>query len=130
MSILVNKKSSRSLFRLILIGLSAGIVNGLLGAGGGILIVFGLSPLLGHDKDGKRDIFANALAVMFPVSVISLIGYLSAGRVSLDGFYEYLIPCAVGGLIGALLLDRIKISFIQKMTCTLSGTSTWDAGCT
>lgn len=115
MSILVNKKSSRSLFRLILIGLSAGIVNGLLGAGGGILIVFGLSPLLGHDKDGKRDIFANALAVMFPVSVISLIGYLSAGRVSLDGFYEYLIPCAVGGLIGALLLDRIKISFIQKL---------------
>ena len=115
MNILTGKKNAYSTLRLALVGLCAGIVNGLLGAGGGILIVFGLSPLVGHDKEGKRDIFANALAVMFPVSVISLIGYLRAGRVTLDGFYEYLIPCAVGGLVGALLLDRIKISFVQKL---------------
>ena len=97
------------------VGLFAGAVNGLLGAGGGILIVFGLSPLLGQDKEAKRDVFANALAVMFPVSIVSLIGYIAAGRVSLDGFYEYLIPCAIGGFVGALLLDRIKISFVQKL---------------
>ena len=115
MNILINKSGARSIIRLALVGLCAGTVNGLLGAGGGILIVFGLAPLLGHDKEGKRDVFANALAVMFPVSVVSLIGYLSAGRVTLDGFYEYLIPCALGGLVGALLLDRIKISFAQKL---------------
>ena len=115
MNILTNRKSARSVLLLAGVGLFAGVVNGLLGAGGGILIVFGLSPLLGQDKEAKRDVFANALAVMFPVSIVSLIGYIAAGRVSLDGFYEYLIPCAIGGFVGALLLDRIKISFVQKL---------------
>ena len=115
MNILTKRNGARSIIRLSSVGLAAGLVNGLLGAGGGILIVFGLAPLLEHDEEGKRDVFANALAVMFPVSVVSLIGYLTAGRVSFDGFYVYLIPCAVGGLIGALLLDRIKIPLIQKL---------------
>ena len=115
MNILTSKKGVHSALLLAVVGLLAGIVNGFLGAGGGILIVFGLSPLLGRDKEAKRDVFANALAVMFPVSMVSLIGYIAAGRVSLDGFHEYLIPCAAGGLVGAFLLDRIKISFVRKL---------------
>ncbi len=111
----IDKKGRRTVLRLTVFGLCAGIVNGLLGAGGGILIVFGLAPLLSHDPEGQRDVFANALAVMFPVSIVSMIGYAAAGRFSLDGFAHYLIPCTIGGLVGAFLLGRIKISFLQKI---------------
>lgn len=110
----VDRRGATAIFRLSFFGIFAGLVNGLLGAGGGILIVFGLTPLLAHDKEGRRDVFANALAVMFPVSIVSMINYASAGRFSLDGFALYLIPCVIGGFIGALLLGRLKISLLQK----------------
>ena len=110
-----DRSGARGVLRLCTFGLLAGAVNGLLGAGGGILIVFGLSPLLPHDPEGQRDVFANALAVMFPISIVSVIGYAMAGRFSLDGFAHYLIPCVLGGVLGALLLGKLKISLLQKL---------------
>ena len=115
----IDRTGMKTVTRLTLFGLAAGVANGLLGAGGGILIVFGLSPLLTHDAEGKRDVFANALAVMFPISIVSMIGYASAGRFSLDGFSVFLIPCILGGLLGAFLLDRVKIPLLQKIFALL-----------
>ena len=101
--------------KLVLVGLAAGLVNGLLGAGGGILIVFGLTPLLGRDTESRRDIFANALCVMLPVSVVSLINYTAAGHLPQADFAPILIPCVVGGLAGALLLDRVNTTVLQRL---------------
>lgn len=109
-----DKKGKASALRLTVFGLAAGFANGLLGAGGGILIVFGMTPLI-TDADGQRDIFANALAVMMPVSVVSVINYMTAGRFAIDGFGVYAIPAALGGLLGAFLLSKLNISIIKKL---------------
>ena len=101
--------------KLVAVGLAAGLVNGLLGAGGGILIVFGLTPLLGRDAENRRDIFANALCVMLPVSVVSLINYTAAGHLPQADFAPILIPCVIGGLAGALLLDRVNTTALQRL---------------
>ena len=101
--------------KLMAVGLAAGLVNGLLGAGGGILIVFGLTPLLGRDAESRRDIFANALCVMLPVSVVSLINYTAAGHLPQADFAPILIPCVIGGLAGALLLDRVNTTALQRL---------------
>ena len=101
--------------KLMAVGLAAGLVNGLLGAGGGILIVFGLAPLLGRDAENRRDIFANALCVMLPVSVVSLINYTAAGHLPQADFAPILIPCVIGGLAGALLLDRVNTTALQRL---------------
>ena len=45
----------------LVMGLLAGFVNGLLGAGGGILIVFALASRLGYGEENSRDLYANAL---------------------------------------------------------------------
>lgn len=112
------RDKNKTLLKLLLLGTAAGFVNGLLGSGGGIIAVFGLTSLIA-DSDGKRDVFANALAVMIPVSLVSAISYISAGRTDLDGFGVYIIPAAIGGVIGAFLLDRIRVPVIKKLFAAL-----------
>lgn len=110
-----DKIGVRSRMILTLTGVVAGFANGLLGAGGGILIVFGISSLLKDDPDGSRDVFANALAVMMPISVVSVISYLLSGRMFGESFNIYLIPTILGGLVGGFLLDRLRLPLLKKM---------------
>ena len=118
---MVNSKAPeplKTILKLLLLGTAAGFVNGLIGSGGGILVVFGLAPLI-TDPDGKRDVFVNALAVMLPISLVSAISYISTGRTDLTGFGVYIIPAAIGGVIGAFILDKINVPVIKKLFTAL-----------
>lgn len=108
------KKSLFSILFLTFGGFLAGIANGLLGAGGGIIIVFVLARLLGGLAN-SRDIFANALCVMLPLSVVSTVSYASRGGIDLEGFGIYILPAIVGGILGGILLGKIKTSFLRAL---------------
>ncbi len=85
-------------------GIVTGIINVLLGAGGGILAVF----LLKKSGMTQKEAQANAIAVIFPLTIISLIIYLIGGYVN---FYDniYLLPTGVlGALIGTFILKKIS----------------------
>ncbi len=85
-------------------GIVTGIVNVLLGAGGGILAVF----LLKKSGMPQKEAQANAIAVIFPLTIISLIIYLIGGYVN---FYDniYLLPTGVlGALAGTFILKKIS----------------------
>lgn len=98
------------------VGLVAGVINGLLGAGGGILITYFLSYLLRDQDTEKNDIFAHALLTMLPISAVSFTVYLLRGYVKLDMSLVYLIlPSALGGLLGAYLLKRIKFKIVRLL---------------
>lgn len=118
MKSIITGDRTRSVLKLILIGACAGFINGLLGSGGGILVVFGMTPLIA-DADGKRDVFANALAVMIPISLVSAITYASAGRIDIGEFGIYVLPAAIGGVIGAVLLDKLKVGFLRRLFAIL-----------
>ena len=112
---MVNSKAPehlKTILKLLLLGTAAGFVNGLIGSGGGILVVFGLAPLI-TDPDGKRDVFVNA------ISLVSAISYISTGRTDLTGFGVYIIPAAIGGVIGAFILDKINVPVIKKLFTAL-----------
>lgn len=111
----ISQKANILNLRLILIGLLSGLCNGLLGAGGGILIVFGMTPLVAHEIGAERDVFANALAVMLPVSLVSVFSYILSGRIPSENLSVYVLPAAIGGLIGALILDKMKLTLIKKL---------------
>ena len=100
---------------LVLGGLLAGFANGLLGAGGGIVAVFALSAVLGQALSDRRDLYAIALCVMLPISVVSCIRYGLAGHLQTEGFGVYAIPAILGGLLGGLLLGRLRASFLKKL---------------
>ncbi len=99
-------------------GLAAGFLNGLLGAGGGILLVFVMGLAMGEELDGK-DIFANALCVMLPISLLSVATYALGGRLTADGIDALLLPAMVGGAAGALLLDRIAVASARRLFALL-----------
>lgn len=103
---------------LIIGGVLSGFVNGLLGAGGGIIIVFVLSRLLKNHAE-QRDVFANALCVMLPISVVSCIVYVLRGQISFDGFPPLIIPALVGGIVGGLLLCKIRTGALKKLFALL-----------
>lgn len=115
MKIFVDRGAFRSFLRMMFYGLCAGFVNGLIGTGGGILVVFGMRDIIGRDGDVGRDVFANALAVMLPLSLVSAIFYAAEGRFPVDDFQKYIIPAAAGGLLGGLLLDRLKSRILDKI---------------
>ncbi len=96
-------------------GALAGFVNGLLGAGGGILIVFALASRLGYEEGKSRDLYANALCVMLPISVLSCVRYAKAGHLALDGFGIYALPAVIGGVLGGVLLGRMRGSVLKKL---------------
>ena len=95
-------------------GAVAGFINGLLGAGGGIIIVFILSKLKKADAE-PRDIFANALCVMLPVSAVSCIIYALRSEISFEGFPPLIIPAVAGGITGGLLLCKINTGALKKL---------------
>ncbi len=110
-----------------LLGFGAGVLNGLLGAAGGILLVAALPRLtppaslyppaqslgIAHDR---RDILATALSVMLPVSAVSGIFYWAGGiRPSPVLLLALTIPAAAGGLLGAMLLSRLSCEGLKRI---------------
>lgn len=113
------KKNKTSSLFIPLAGFVAGAVNGMLGAGGGIIIIYSLARLLGENIPDRRDIYANALCVMLPISVVSSIIYAVRGSMRIDGFGAYVLPAVIGGVIGGYLLGKLNADFLKKLFAAL-----------
>ncbi len=100
---------------LLLLGLSAGFVNGLLGAGGGILVVYGLRRIMKGKLSDGRAIYASAIAVMLPLSALSALQYFKSGHLPAGSFLATLLPALAGGVLGALLLCRISLPGLSRL---------------
>ena len=97
-------------------GMLAGFINGFLGTGGGILLVFLLGLVLpdGEDKDNAaRDRFATVIAVIIPLSLVSAMIYSDSVPPTLAA--PYILPGMLGGAAGGCLLDRINVKWLKKI---------------
>lgn len=107
------------------IGAISGIINGLLGAGGGIIITYYLAHLLSEDQKSENGVFANAVATMLPISIVSLVLYTSKGYIKIDNSLISLLPSAIiGGGLGAFLLTKLKLKIVKlifTILITMSG---------
>lgn len=92
-------------------GLAVGLINGLLGAGGGMLAV----PILAKAGLSQREAHAGSLAVILPLSLFSAGLYLSAGRVAVSDAAVYLPGGLLGAAVGALLLRRIPDKWLRRV---------------
>lgn len=116
-----------SRFLMAATGLGAGLLNGLLGAAGGILLVAVLPRLSlpeaphpssrpGDGEMDRRDVLATALSVMLPVSAVSGIFYWVGGiRPSPVLLLSLILPAAAGGILGAKLLTGIPTHLLKRI---------------
>lgn len=106
------KQLKRQRLLLVLSGLAIGVVNGLFGAGGGMLSVPALTYILGIDEQHAH---ATAIAVILPLCIVSSIAYSLLGSYEVGVVLPTVIGVAIGGIIGAKLLKKLSgdaLSFI------------------
>jgi uncharacterized membrane protein YfcA len=105
--------------RALMLGFFAGLLNGLLGAGGGIILVRGAGKVLPREYSDGRDAFANALAVMLPISAVSAVAYVLRGSVHGLDFSRFVLPAVIGGMGGGLLLSVIDTRLLRLIFSAL-----------
>ena len=123
MKIRIGEKPFSAAALTVLAGIGAGFLNGLLGAGGGIILTLSFAELLPQDvgaAEATRDRFAAAVCVMFPVSILTVLLYAKSGNV-LPGadLPRLLLPAAVGGAVGAYFMDRLSASWLRTAFAVL-----------
>ena len=100
-----------SVFASLAAGVLIGFANGFFGGGGGMICV----PLLLMLGLGTKQAHATALLVMLPVSIASSTVYITGGFLDLSTTLFVLIGCVAGGVLGALLLKKLKVQFVQYL---------------
>ncbi|MDQ5983257.1 MAG: hypothetical protein RUMPE_00257 [Eubacteriales bacterium SKADARSKE-1] len=108
---LYNKKDKVKKIFYSTIGFFAGFLNGLLGAGGGMLIVPALSKLGVERKKAH----ATSICVILPICILSSVMYISSGKVSIFEAVPYIGWGIVGAVVGAMFLSKINQKFLKKI---------------
>lgn len=93
-------------------GAAAGIVNGLFGAGGGMVLL----PLLSHTTDLKEhEIFASCVCIILPLSLVSAGVFLLRGGEFTAASVPYLIGGAIGGTLAGLFLKKLPTKWLHRV---------------
>lgn len=113
-------RHSLRLISIAAVGFAAGLVGGLFGTGGGILIVFLFSKIYARsEKYTAKDHFAMTLLCMTLLSAVSLFSYFQNGSVEPSHFIPILLPAALGGIVGAFLLEKLPLAWLQRLFAAL-----------
>lgn len=93
-------------------GLCAGIVNGLFGAGGGMVLV----PLLYVLTDlNESEIFPASVSIILPMSVVSLALSWQAGSAQEISALPYLLGSGIGGIAAGLWGKKIPVKWLHRI---------------
>lgn len=95
----------------LLAGLAAGAVNGLFGAGGGMVLV----PLLSLSGNLEEDsIFSSSIAIILPICLVSLAATAITGTVAWSEALPWLFGSAAGGFLAAKLGQKIPALWLHR----------------
>ncbi len=93
-------------------GLGAGVVNGLFGAGGGMVLV----PLLtGVAKVPDEEVFPSSVSVILPVCLVSLCLSWPDGGFDWLQALPYLLGSGLGGVAAGLWGKKIPVKWLHRI---------------
>ena len=97
---------------ILLGGLCAGAINGLLGAGGGLVLI----PLLsGFAMLNEDEIFPSSVAIIAPICVVSFLFGAIHTEFSISDVLPYLVGSAVGGVIAGWFGRKIPTIWLHRI---------------
>ncbi|MEY3059850.1 MAG: hypothetical protein RL000_1202 [Bacteroidota bacterium] len=102
-----NKITMEIFIYLLLIGLAAGFMGGLVGIGGGVIIVPALVMILGMSQHQAQG--TSLMMILFPVGILGVLNYYKQGYVD----FKYAGLLALGFFIGSYLGSKYSLSLPQ-----------------
>ncbi len=101
---LKNKLSS------LLAGAASGAVNGLFGAGGGMILV----PMLTAGDDfSETEIFSSSIIIILPMCIVSL-AFSSDGTLPWSDALPFLLGGIPGGLLAGIFGKKIPVKWLHR----------------
>ncbi len=97
--------------RIAVIGTTIGLVNGILGAGGGMLAV----PLLKKIGFSQKESHTNAIAIILPITIVSAAIYLFKDFVTLKDSLIYIPTGLLGAVLGTYILKKISPKWLKRI---------------
>lgn len=98
--------------KFLIIGGLAGLANGLFGSGGGLFLV----PLfIGWAGMEEKHAFATSIAVIVPLSVVSLVVFWLRGSPDFATALPYLIGGAAGGIVSGVLFKNMSVTLLHRL---------------
>lgn len=94
---------------LILIGILAGVLSGLVGVGGGIIMVPLLVMFFGFNQHQAQGTSLAVLAV--PVTAVAVFNYYKEGQINI----KYAAVIAVFFVVGSIFGSKLALTLDQKM---------------
>lgn len=107
----INLIKTKTNLKNIFLGVAIGVVNGVFGAGGGMIAV----PVLKKIGLDQKTAHANAVALILPITAISAILYLLRKTVTFGDSFSFIPTGLLGALIATLMLQKLSNKFLQKI---------------
>lgn len=95
---------------ILVFGALIGIINGLLGGGGGMIVVPVLTKFFGFNQ---KEAQATALFVILPISIASSIIYITHNSINFAQSWPAILSIVAGGAGGALLLNKLDNKVVR-----------------
>lgn len=94
----------------IIAGVIAGAVNGLLGAGGGMLLV----PMLTLCQLPEEQVFPTSVTIILPICLASLLISPGIGNLPWQEALPYLLAAIPGGIIAGLVDKKVPVKWLHR----------------
>jgi uncharacterized membrane protein YfcA len=98
--------------RLGLIGVSTGIINGLLGIGGGTILIPAMVFLLGEEQHTAH---GTSLTIILPTAIVSVLVYQANSHINWGLALKIAASGMFGGYLGARLMEHIPAPHLRKL---------------
>jgi len=98
---------------LLIIGLAAGILSGLVGVGGGLIVVPALIFFLGYSQHQAQGTSLGLL--LLPVGILAVINYYNKGQVDIKVVAVMGIAFVLGGWLGSKMALRLPADTVKKI---------------
>jgi uncharacterized protein len=108
-----NTMTTELVITLLLIGLAAGILSGLVGVGGGLIVVPALVFFLGYNQYQAQGTSLGLL--LLPVGILAVINYYNKGHIDVKVVAVMSIAFIIGGWLGSKLALRLHEDMVKKI---------------
>src|SRR3982751_5887708 len=98
---------------LVIIGLAAGMLSGLVGVGGGIIVVPALVYFLGFSQHQAQGTSLGLL--LLPVGILAVLNYYNKGYIDIKVVFIMAIAFVIGGWVGSKLAVTLPELTVRRI---------------